>query len=198
MEGLPMKMVSMPRASVFGLCVTLGAFAARCMTDGDLDGTEASVSSEITLDPTASYSLIGVQSGRCVGPVGGSTASNVRLEIQTCNSTAIQRWRPQPGGGGFCRMHNELSGLCIDVSGASLALGAAVIQFTCNTGTNQQWSVADVAGGSERLTVRHSGQVLDVTGQGTAAGTLIDQWSSNNGGNQHFTMPEALPAIVAP
>jgi len=190
-----MKIVSM-RASVSGLCLALGAFGTGCMTDGDLDGTEASVSSEISLDPTASYTLIGVQSTRCVGPVGGSTASNVRLEIENCTGTAIQRWRPEPVGGGFFRMHNELSGLCIDVSGASLALGAAVIQFTCNTGTNQQWAVADVTGGSERLTVRHSGQVLDVSGQGTAAGTLLEQWSSNNGANQHFTMPEALPAIV--
>jgi hypothetical protein len=192
-----MKIVSMPRASVFGLCVALGAFGAGCMTDGEFDETEASVSSEITLDPTASYSLIGVQSGRCVGPVGSSTASNVRLEIQNCTATAIQRWRPEPVGSGFFRMHNELSGLCIDVSGASLALGAPIIQFTCNTGANQQWAVADVTGGSERLTVRHSGQVLDVTGQGTAAGTLLEQWSSNGGANQHFTMPEALPAIVA-
>lgn len=189
-----MKIVS-TRVSMFGLCLGLGAFGAGCMTDGDLDGTEASISSEITLDPAASYSLVGAQSNRCVGPVGGSTASNVRLELENCTGTAIQRWRPEPAGGGFFRMHNELSGLCIDVSGASLALGAAVIQFTCNTGTNQQWSVTDVAG-SERLTARHSGQVLDVTGQGTAAGTLLEQWSSNNGANQHFAMPEALPAIV--
>jgi hypothetical protein len=177
---------------MFGLCLALGAFGTGCATDG----TEASVSSEITLDPTATYALLGVQSNRCVGPIGGSTASNVRLEIETCTGTANQRWRPESVGSGFFRLHNELSGLCMDVSGASPFLGAAVIQFTCNTGANQQWAITDVAGGSEVLTARHSGQVLDVTGQGTAAGTLLEQWASNGGANQHFGMNEALPAIV--
>lgn len=187
-----MKIVS-TRASVFGLCLALGAFGAGCATDGP----EASVSSEITLDPTASYAMVGAQSNRCVGPVGGSTASNVRLEIENCTGTANQRWRPESMGSGFFRWRNELSGLCMDVSGASLALGAAVIQFTCGTQTNQQWTVTDVTGGSERMTARHSGQVLDVTGQGTAAGTLLQQWSSNGGANQHFFVNEGVPAIVA-
>jgi hypothetical protein len=192
-----MKIMSMPRASVFGLCVALGAFGAGCMTDGDPDGTEASVSSEISLDPTATYAMVGVQSGRCIGPIGGSTASNVQLEIENCTGTANQRWRPESISSGFFRWRNELSGLCIDVSGGSLSAGAAVIQFACGTQTNQQWAVTDVTGGSERMTARHSGLVLDVTGQGTAAGTRLEQWFSNGGANQHFTMPEALPAIVA-
>jgi len=166
------------------------------MTDGNLDEGGASVSSEISLDPTASYTMVGVQSNRCVGPVGGSTASGVRLEIETCTGMAIQRFRPEAMGSGFFRMRNELSGLCIDVSGASPFLGAPIIQFACGTGTNQQWLVSDVTGGSERLTARHSGQVLDVTGQGTAPGTLLEQWSSNGGANQHFFMNEALPTIV--
>ena len=194
-----MKFLSVSRASVFGhgLCLALGAITAGCMADGNLDEGEASVSSEITLDPTASYTLVGVQSNLCVGPVGGSTASGVRLEIETCTGTANQRFRPEAMGGGFFRLRNELSGLCMDVSGASLFLGAPIIQFECHTGSNQQWSIADIAGGSERMTARHSGQVLDVTGQGTAPGTLLEQWSSNGGANQHFFMNEALPAIVA-
>lgn len=192
-----MKIVSMSRASVFGLCLALGAFGAGCMADGDLDGTEASVSSEISLDPTASYAMVGVQSNKCVGPIGGSTASGVQLEIENCTGTANQRWRPEVMAGGSFRWRNELNGLCIDVSGGSIFPGAVVIQFTCGTQANQQWTVTDVTGGSERMTARHSGLVLDVTGQGTAAGTRVEQWFSNGGANQHFAMPEALPAIVA-
>jgi hypothetical protein len=171
------------------------------MADGDLDGTEASVSSEISLDPTASYSMLGVQSNKCIGPIGGSSASGVQLEIENCTGTANQRWRPDSMGGGLIRWRNELNGLCMDVSGGSPFPGAPVIQFTCGTQANQQWTVSDIAGGSDaggsdRMTARHSGLALDVTGQGTAAGTKIEQWFSNGGSNQHFVINEALPAIV--
>lgn len=191
-----MKIVSMPRASVFGygLCLALGAITTGCMTDGKLD--EASVSSGITLDPTASYAMVGVQSNRCVGPVGGSSALGTRLEIENCTGTANQRWRPESMGSGFFRWRNELNGLCIDVSGGSLSAGAAVIQWTCGSQTNQQWLAGDITDGSDRMTVRHSGMVLDVTGAVTTAGTLLEQWFSNGGSNQHFFLNEALPAIV--
>jgi hypothetical protein len=191
-----MKIVSIPRASMFGLCLALGAFGTGCMADGSLDENEASVSSEISLDPTASYTLVGVQSNKCVGPVGGSSASGVQLEIETCTGTANQRWIPTALSGGFFRWKNELNGLCIDVNGGSPFPGAAIIQWTCGTQTNQQWTVTDVSGGSERMTARNSGLVLDVTGQGTADGTKVEQWFSNGGSNQHFVMDEALPAII--
>jgi hypothetical protein len=168
------------------------------MTGGNLDGTEASASSEISLDPTASYAMVGVQSNKCIGPIGGSNASGVQLEIENCTGTANQRWKPEPMGGGFFRWSNELNGLCIDVSGGSIFPGAPVIQFTCGTQANQQWAVSDIADGSDRMTARHSGMVLDVTGQGTAAGTKVEQWFSNGGSNQHFVINEALPAIVVP
>lgn len=193
-----MKSVSMSRASVFGygLCLALGAVTTGCMADGSLDENEATVTAEITLDPTASYTIVGVQSNKCVGPTGGSTASGVQLDIETCTGTANQRWIPQPMSGGFFRWQNELSGLCMDVSGGSTFAGAPVIQFACGTQTNQQWTVTDVFGGSERMTARNSGLVLDVTGQGTADGTKVEQWFSNGGSNQHFFMNEALPAII--
>src|SRR5262249_15400465 len=143
-----------------------------------LDGLEGSISSAITLDPTASHAMVGVQSNLCIGPVGGSNASNVQLEIETCTGTANQRWRPQSMGGGLFRWRNELNGLCIDVSGAQPTDGAAVIQSACGTQVNQQWPVTDVTGGPEPLTARHSGKLLDVNARGTAPGTVLEQFPS--------------------
>lgn len=190
-----MKIVSMPRVSVFcyGLWLVAG-IAGGCATDGAGDEPEAAASSAITFTAGASYTLVGVQSGKCVG--AANTASTTQLTIQTCTGTANQRFRPVSVGGGFFQLRNELSGLCTDVSGAQTTDGAAVIQFACSTATNQQFSFTDIAGGSELVTARHSGKVLDVTAQGTADGTLVEQFTSNNGGNQHFVMTQQLPAII--
>jgi len=182
-------------ASVHGLCLTLGALAAGCIDAGDIDHDEAATSSAIVLDLTANYTIVGVQSDKCVGVIGGSTTP-VGLEIRACAGAASQRFHPEAMGGGFFRLRNELSGLCIDVSEISQADGAAIIQFACGTGQNQQWSFTDVASGAERMTARHSGKVLDVVGQAVADGTLVEQWSSNNGANQQFRLVKALSAFA--
>ena len=190
-----MRIVHLRASASCGLCFALAVTGAGCINDQSPEA-EASASSAIVLDPSASYSLVGVQSNKCVGVVGASLTAGARLEIETCRGIASQRFRPEAMGSGFFRMRNELSGLCVDVSGASLADGAAVIQWTCHTGFNQQWAFTDVSPGAERVTARHSGKVLDVTGQATADGTLVEQWSSNGGNNQRFVMPEAVPALV--
>lgn len=178
------------------LSLALLSGGAGCMTNEAPAEDESLASADITFTAGASYTLVGVQSNKCIGVA--STASGTRLDLETCTGTANQRFRPESMGGGFFRMRNELSGLCVDVSGASTADGAAIIEFACGTQTNQQWSFADITGGSERVTARHSGKVLDVTGQATADGTLIEQWTSNNGSNQHFVMTQRLAAITHP
>lgn len=188
--------VSRTPALRYGLGLALAAVAAGCVTGVDFDDNAASASSAIVIAANTSYTLTGVQSGKCVGIVGISRASGAQLDIETCTSTANQRFRPEAMGGGFFRLRNELSGLCVDVSGAVQTDGGAVIQFACGTQTNQQWSFTDVAGGAERITARHSGKVLDVTAQATADGTIVEQFTSNNGTNQAFVMTPALPAIT--
>ena len=59
------------------------------------DEGEAITSSAITFTANASYTMVGVQSNKCVGLAGGSTASGVRLDIETCTGTANQRFRPE-------------------------------------------------------------------------------------------------------
>lgn len=181
-----------------GLCLILGIFgtslSAGCLDD--VAQSEGTASSEIVINGNANYTIVGVQSNKCVGVVDNSTASNARLEIRECAGIASQRFHPEAMGGGFFRLRNELSGLCMDVLGVSTADGALVIQFACSNGLNQQWSFTDVAGGAERLTARHSAKVLDVTARGTADGVLMEQWTSNDGTNQQFRMAEAVPAFA--
>jgi len=148
---------------------------------------------DLAIDGAATYTLIGVQSGRCVEVQGGSATPGARLIIATCGAARPQqRWRIEAMGSGVYRLRNVNSGLCMDVSGASTADGAPVIQWSCGSGANQQWSFADAGNGAQRMTARHSGKVLDVTGWATGDGTLLEQWTWNGGANQQFR-----PTIVA-
>jgi polyhydroxybutyrate depolymerase len=146
----------------------------------------ATIASAITIDTSATYTLVGVQSGKCVDVPNGSTSTGVQLDIATCVASTRQQFKLEAQGNGY-RIRNVGSNLCMDVSGASTANGAAVIQWTCSTGTNQQWSFTDTSG-AEKVTDLHAGKVLDVTGTATADGTKLEQWTWNSGSNQLFRL----------
>ncbi|WP_437324469.1 RICIN domain-containing protein [Sorangium sp. So ce381] len=158
-----------------------GAYDAELEEAGSLEGA-------ITIDANAVYTIVGVQSGKCVQVAGGSTADGAAMQIASCNGSTRQQFRMESAGGGYYRIRNVNSNRCMDVAGASTSDGAAIQQYSCWTGTNQQWSFTDVTGGVVRLTARHSGKSLDVYGRGTADGTAVIQWASNGGTNQQFRL----------
>ena len=71
-----MKITPLQRASTFcyGLCVTLGVAGAGCVNDHEVGDGELSTSSPIVINVNAAYTIVGVQSGKCVGVVDASTA----------------------------------------------------------------------------------------------------------------------------
>ncbi len=153
----------------------------------DPDAAVLTVASPITIDTTATYTLVGVGSGKCVDVPNGSTSTGVQLDIATCVSSPRQQFKLDAQGSGTYHLRNVGSGLCMDVNAASTADGAAVIQWTCGTGSNQQWSFAD-SNGAETVTAHHSGKLLDVSNAGTADGTKLQQWTANGGTNQLFKL----------
>ena len=100
----------------------------------------------ITVDATATYQLVGMQSGKCVDVPNGSSTLGLQLDIATCGNSTSQRFKLDLQGNGNYHVRNVGNGLCMDVNNAALTDGAAVIQWTCSTGTNQQWSFTDSAG----------------------------------------------------
>ncbi len=140
----------------------------------------------LTVDPAASYTLVGVASGKCVQPAGSSTASSAKAQIQPCDGSSTQRFQLQAAGA-FYAIRNVNSGKCLDVQARSTAEGASIIQYTCSGATNQQWSVTDIGGGALRLTARHSGKVMEAYGS-NANGTSVVQrtWASRT--SQQFRL----------
>jgi hypothetical protein len=172
------------RVSWWLLAVTL---LPSCEWNGD--GIDPRVTAA-TIDAGATYSLVGVESGRCIQIENGSLSRGAPAELGNCRPAAAQQFRLEPSSqaAGYYRIRNLESGLCLDVEGVSIANGARIIQWSCGAGENQLWTFVDVAGGALRIAARHSGKVLDVPGHAIADGTHLQQWSYANQANQHFTL----------
>lgn len=167
----------------------LSLATAGCMAEvegeGDFDSLEVTESA-LTVTPNTAYTLVGVQSNKCVQIRGASTADGAVAEIASCNGRTSQQFRFEDMGSGYYRLRNVGSGKCLDVERASTTAGTPILQWTCGTGAHQQWSAVDLASGAVQLRARHSGQALDVSGAATADGTPVIQWPSSGNTNQQF------------
>ncbi|WP_437726971.1 RICIN domain-containing protein [Sorangium sp. So ce861] len=147
----------------------------------------AEVEADVSTDTT--YTLVGVQSGRCVDiDAAVSTADDVVVQLWDCNGGTNQQFRFEAVDGRYYRIRNVSSDKCLDVRGGSTADGAAVVQYTCHDNRNQQWSVTDLGGGAVRITSRLSGKVIDAYGAPPGNGTALSQRASNGGTSQQFRL----------
>ena len=152
-------------------------------------GDSLEISSEaLTVDPSATYTIAGVASSKCVQIAGQSLANSANARLATCSNSASQQFRFALVSGKYFHIVNVASGKCLDVQAKSTANGAAVIQYTCGSGTNQQWSVSTNTNGSVRLTARHSGKVMEPDRGGTADGTHIVQATASGATYQQFNL----------
>jgi len=180
------------RPALLALSLVIAAGVA-CSAPGEWTTTTVS---PLNVDATATYTLVGVQSGKCVDVPNGSTSNGVQLDISTCVAgSARQQFKLDSQGNGYYHLRNVGNGLCVDVNAAGTTDGTAVIQWTCGTGLNQQWLFTD-SNAAETLTARHSGKLLDVSNGGTADGTKLQQWTANSGSNQLFKLQNVSGAYV--
>lgn len=183
---MPIFVVS--RKLALGSCVLFAA----CSAPGKGDPAEtADVRAEsVAVDPSATYTITGVESNKCVQIAGASMTNRAAVEIDTCSDSPAQRFRMQPvnGAPGYFTITNVNSGLNVDVDGASKSEGARIIQWPSNGGQNQHWAVATVSPGVVSLTARHSNKVMEVTAGATADGGGLDQRSWSGGLNQQFRL----------
>jgi hypothetical protein len=92
----------------------------------------------------AVFTLVNVNSGKCLEVPNQSTSQGVQLDQGTCNGSTSQQWSVNPAGNGSSgtsySLVNVLSGLDADVFGASTSAGAAIDQWPGNGGANQTWN----------------------------------------------------------
>jgi uncharacterized repeat protein (TIGR02543 family) len=167
--------------------------AAGCGSQGP-DVSQGTAAQELTVGTV--YTLVGVQSGRCMSIAGSSTADLAAVQLQDCSGGANQQFRLESADSGYYAIRAVGSGKCLDVAGASTSAGASIIQYACHGGANQQWSTTDLGNDVVRIASRASAMVLDVYGARTASGTKIIQWPANAGTNQQFRLTPADGAVT--
>jgi hypothetical protein len=96
--------------------------------------------------PTTSYWKIAmkINTNKCIGPVGNSTANSTLIEVQDCNGGDNQAWNitASATSGGFS-LANVASHRCLAVPSGGLVDGEPLALFDCNTSVlNQTFKVA--------------------------------------------------------
>ncbi len=148
------------------------------------DGTAVS---PITIDTSATYTLVGVASGKCVDVPNGSTSTGGQLDIATASA--------RPGSSSSWTRRGAATTTCATWAAAYAwtstprrrRTGRRSSSGTCGTASNQQWLFTD-SSGAETATVHHSGKLLDVSNGSTADGTKLQQWTATSGTNQLFKL----------
>lgn len=169
-------------ACLCGAILVVAMVAERQARSGD-------VSARSMLDVRRPFTLVGVQSSKCVSaPQTALATMGAGLEIAACDGSPRQQFKLEPRPERSYSVRNVATGMCLDVQSADMNGGAPVIQFSCNEGRNQRWAFTRVSPQVYELTAVHSNQALDVKGASVQDGAPLDQWDSNHGNNQRFRL----------
>lgn len=138
----------------------------------------------------AGSTIVGVQSGRCLGVVGNTPQSGKGIDIYTCKGQANQLWTLSAAG----ELRVFGGTLCLDVKYNDTTSPASVQSYRCTGKPNQKWSVnanGTITGVQSRL-------CLDVTGRKTANSSKVGLYTCKGTTNQKWTTNVASVDTTAP
>jgi hypothetical protein len=122
--------------------------------------------------------IVGANSGKCLGDVGGVTTLKTAADIYTCNGTTPQSWTVSNG------TLVDGNGLCLSVTGSATTAGSVADIYTCNGSAPEQWTVE--SGGT--IVNNNSGLCLSVTGSSTANDATADIYTCNGSVSENWTV----------
>jgi hypothetical protein len=141
------------------------------------------------ISPTAWYSLVNRNSGKCVDARAAGSANGTAIQQYTCNNTTAQQYRFTPTTGAYTHVDIRLnSARSLDVTNVSTADNAPIQLWTYSGGLNQQWQPVAEGGGYYHLVNRNSGKCLDVPAASTADSVQLVQYTCNGTGAQSFRL----------
>lgn len=123
------------------------------------------------------FNLVAKSSNKCVQPVAGGTANEVKLQQASCDGSSRQLWniRPKANAGHYEIVHVN-AGRCLDVTGGPTATADGVVTelWDCTGMANQSWALklpGETVAQAKPIVARHSNKCLDVQG---GSGALQD------------------------
>ncbi|BEL11044.1 hypothetical protein Q0Z83_092350 [Actinoplanes sichuanensis] len=131
--------------------------------------------------PVGSFRIKGVQSGRCLRPVGalgtagsGALAGGADMELRDCGSGTEQIWDVIQRAETQFELRNRASGYCVRELSfwASVVNKGSVEQVSCGVKNTTSWQIMFQKSTGSYLRHTQSGAYLGVQNGGTANGTL--------------------------
>jgi chitinase len=130
--------------------------------------------------PPANGTIVGANSGLCLGVTGGATSAAAVADVYTCNSSASEAWTVNSGG----TITGNGSGLCLSTSGNSSALKTTADINTCDGDGYEKWTV----GSNGTIVNSASGLCLSVTGSSTTPKATADLYTCNGSVSENWTV----------
>lgn len=123
--------------------------------------------------------IVGNNSGLCLGVTGQSTTLKSTGDINTCDGDASEHWTVNSNG----TIENADS-LCLSVSGSSTLPKATTDVYTCNGSAPENWTVNS----DGTITNNNSGLCLSVSGGSTTPGAVADIYTCNGSASEYWTI----------
>jgi hypothetical protein len=170
----------------------LAGAAVAALAGGVLIVTLSSPVSAATPPPVTSgstYTVVGLNSGKCVDARAAGTANGTAVQQYACNGTTAQNWVFTATSGGYFQVGTaNASAQVWDDTNVSTADGSPIQLWLYGGGNNQQWLPVAEPTGTFHFVNRFSGRCLDVPSASTADSVQLQQYACNGTAAQSFTL----------
>ncbi|GLW29039.1 RICIN domain-containing protein [Actinoplanes regularis] len=156
---------------------------------GGSTGTPTTPPSTGPISPTTWYSVVNVNSGKCVDARAAATTSGTAIQQYTCNGTNAQQYRFETITDRYVRISNRgNSAQVLDVTGVSTADNAPIQTWSYSGGANQQWEPVAEGDGVYHFINHNSGKCLDTPAASRTDGVQLVQYACNGTAAQSFRL----------
>ncbi|MYS79181.1 RICIN domain-containing protein [Embleya scabrispora] len=159
---------------------------AACLVGAALTPTVAAAETRPAKLLDGPYTLVNVNSGKCLEIRGDSTENGAAANQWECNGSNTQKWYFTLDSASPTTIVNANSGKCLEIRGDSMDNGAAANQWECNGSGTQYWWPDLFDSQSWTLTNANSFKCLEIRGDSTDNGAAANQWECNNSNTQKW------------